>query len=848
MASPFKLFRKYQWLLLVVFGGVLMVVFVIGDALLPFVQGGGARPGDDVVVQTAYGNLHQSDMQELNSRRIRVRRFDEEMLRIADPSLEQNPAELQYQLDSKFLPAATPFIVAAYVLNHLADEMDVEISDAAINDYIRQRSDGKADYQDFERIKQQMNDLGVTRVTDNLLFEDLRYELRAVEMMRVLRGSAGAVPPGRQMDLDYLLRVSDLLLPSQQYELISQLASEAEVEALSLPIAELEKQIEAPESDTPLRRLFDQYKDVRPTPDSNKPGFRVPPQIKLEYLEAQFDQFAKANVTEEEIKAYYEENKDRDYKESFTPSFQPPEAQTQPPASRPTPPGPQTPIEPPMPEGETPAEPKEPAKQPAEATEPPAEDEKETSEASQAPAEEKQQPAEEEPATETKPETETKEDQQSSLLPFPLSQVAFLQAEAEPAKDEKPEAKESKPEDAKQEPKPEEDPQQQPTAAEPKSAEPTEEPKEPAEPEEPKVPVRPIEDLSLDRFYALEKPERYRPLDDRIRGQIRTILAGPLFKEKVEEVFAEIQKEMNLYGQKYASWEAAEKEGKLEVPKPEPLALGKYEEKYPWLQHFSSQENYTPLEIQDTPKLGEAVLINNSRKSLLAELFQTRDRLYVPLQAVVQQRNEAGNRFLVWKTDYIPEHVPEFEEVRDEVVTAWKHQQAMDKARELAEEVVKAAKEQSLAEVLEGDLKTKLREALGEKVSLEVEKPEAFTWKRPLAPIPNVPVVNSSVLGMQDPGDGFMKRVFGLKDGEATMATNQQETNLFVVRMIRRSDPSASLLRDPENTNGFQALIQQTLRDRLLPEALQYGILFDREFYEFIENRGGVKYVQPQGR
>ena len=56
MASPFRIFRKYQKTLLVVAGVMLMFVFVIGDSLVAYLGGGrggrgdGNRDADEVAV------------------------------------------------------------------------------------------------------------------------------------------------------------------------------------------------------------------------------------------------------------------------------------------------------------------------------------------------------------------------------------------------------------------------------------------------------------------------------------------------------------------------------------------------------------------------------------------------------------------------------------------------------------------------------------------------------------------------------------------------------------------------------------------------------------------------------
>src|SRR5262245_20536960 len=76
MASPFRVFRKYQKTLLAVAGVVLMFVFVVGDSLFQYFGGsrGAARSGDDTdakatAVHWDGGKLSNRQLDELVRRR-----------------------------------------------------------------------------------------------------------------------------------------------------------------------------------------------------------------------------------------------------------------------------------------------------------------------------------------------------------------------------------------------------------------------------------------------------------------------------------------------------------------------------------------------------------------------------------------------------------------------------------------------------------------------------------------------------------------------------------------------------------------------------------------------------------
>ena len=71
MSRVMHLFRKYQYMLLIVFGVLLMFVFVIGDALTGLMGGpgqGGSEQADEVVLTWKRGAVSGND---LYSQRVR---------------------------------------------------------------------------------------------------------------------------------------------------------------------------------------------------------------------------------------------------------------------------------------------------------------------------------------------------------------------------------------------------------------------------------------------------------------------------------------------------------------------------------------------------------------------------------------------------------------------------------------------------------------------------------------------------------------------------------------------------------------------------------------------------------
>ena len=74
MASPLSIFRKYQTVLLVVFGVVLMVAFVVAPSVLEYQRSAsrGGGPENAVVVDWRGGELRESDLASLRRNRALV--------------------------------------------------------------------------------------------------------------------------------------------------------------------------------------------------------------------------------------------------------------------------------------------------------------------------------------------------------------------------------------------------------------------------------------------------------------------------------------------------------------------------------------------------------------------------------------------------------------------------------------------------------------------------------------------------------------------------------------------------------------------------------------------------------
>ena len=144
--------------------------------------------------------------------------------------------------------------------------------------------------------------------------------------------------------------------------------------------------------------------------------------------------------------------------------------------------------------------------------------------------------------------------------------------------------------------------------------------------------------------------------------------------------------------------------------------------------------------------------------------------------------------YLFWKVGSEDERVPKFtdEGVREQVLTAWKFDQARKLALKKADELAKKAIES----------KKSLDEVFAGQTDLQIKRTGPFSWMT-LGNIPSLAYRMqprlSRVKNVDMAGDAFMRAVYGLKVGEVAVAPNHPETVFYLIR-LDDSQPSQKVL------------------------------------------------------
>ena len=294
----------------------------------------------------------------------------------------------------------------------------------------------------------------------------------------------------------------------------------------------------------------------------------------------------------------------------------------------------------------------------------------------------------------------------------------------------------------------------------------------------------------------------YLPLEEvaeRIRRQIASETVGLV----ISEAFGEIEQQFARYNEERVLAEAAALE-KGEEPQVPPM---------PNVQEVLN--DYAGMELKETELIGAVECDRETPfgASIASTRFDPQTGLQVNtlmqlaysgrmslLQPVRTSDFEGQKRFLVWITEEAEARTPELEEVREQVVAAWKQEQARPLAEARANELAEKAKagEGSLSEALADE-------------DVVIIDAGPFTWltrgSAPLSGSTQTPPLRlSEIDGVAQPGPDFMQAVFSQQPGETTVARNHPQTHVYVIRtkmfLVTEQSLHNEFLIDPTARGG----------------------------------------------
>jgi hypothetical protein len=812
MASPFSIFRKHQRVMLAAVTILAMIGFVF---FVPFGRGSNTTRGGGQGAEVAtwkFGTIYQSDV----NNRLYARRLVNEFIKYAfDDARGKGGFQTGRRLPQPF-PTDTPSMLTAILLQKKAEQMGIVISDAAINDFIdTEVTDNKLSGAEEMAVLQKFNTPTQTRLSQDQLFEALRFELQARNLERLLISDVAS--PGT---------------PEQRYDYFSRLYRKATIQVMPVAVKDFADKVPAP-NDAELRAFFEKYKDDLGNPNSPEPGFKKPARAKFQYFLAKQEDLIKEEkpkVTDDEIKDYYEKHKEQFRKSADEGTDSPdkskkPDAAAKPDASSksdsagksdqksdktekkpdasaggktgepgkdagkaatgaaPSPEKPAPEKTAPDKDAGTSAKPaagKAPDKVPADSKSPDAKAAGSGKSAALAPSS-RHRAAEEliALADGTPPAAPAAGAAKDNASPSPAKDAPGKDAQPAKTADKSPTA--NKPAagtadvgaDGK-------------SPADGKSTAPkTEAPKT----ETPKstVPGTGNPDMDLKPNEAPKKIAiiEYDSLDnEKVRDEIRTSIAREKVGQRIEDTFKALSTNVSSYGRKLSVW-AVKKDGDAPtLPDFQALAKAKgvqFEE----TGLISAQQAY------DTTELGKSFSISFSAEErpqqsyFVQQAFHSNIPNFSPYQTY---SSDDENNFLWWRIEFRDAYVPEFDKVKQEVLETWKLIEARKLALARAKEYADQANKQH----------SELKEMFQFDKNLHVSQIGPFTWMSQLSVAQNpeqpAPLRMTPITGVEKAGDEFMRTAFGLDGGSAGVAMNEPRTIAYVIQAIS-FDPAETVFR-----------------------------------------------------
>ncbi len=285
MAGSFGVFRQYEKAALAALAIMAMLAFFV---LPPFLQmGAGAGGSDPMAVSWNGGGLRESGLQ----RAVIMRKVMNQFLVETMAASGQDPSRMRLADDEKD-------VVDTILLAKEAEKNGVVVSNSAINQFLSEWTNDLVRPETFNGIVNQIG--GRMGISQQDVFEALRTVLMARRMESLLVGGVGfeGAPPGWRWD--YYRR----------------LEQGATIETVPVVVEKFVEKLPEP-TEPALRAFFEKYKDELPAARSPDPGFRQPHRARYDYLVAKADMFQdeeKKKVTDEQIKAFYEDRKAALYK------------------------------------------------------------------------------------------------------------------------------------------------------------------------------------------------------------------------------------------------------------------------------------------------------------------------------------------------------------------------------------------------------------------------------------------------------------------------------------------------------------------------------------------------------
>ena len=758
MASPLRAFRKYQKQMLVFFGVLLMIAFILGGVLtsMPNSNPGNREPQDSISVQWDGASYSQDELQSFLRLHILSQRFLAQLAQTAiaanaTPETDPSLLPVSNDQDSGIRDAANILLQADE-----AQRLGVTVNDVVVDNFLRRvgGDNGFTDGDYMVLLKESTSgQLSLSR-----LKEHLKIELAALRLQDIMFSGMGS-PGGQLNQVPMAGPPEPFVTPIAAVSSQEKTTNKATIQFVKIEVEPFLEQVKESPSNAEVRKLYEQGAVQFPSFQKNTPGFRVPDQAVIQWFKTDQDSFLPdvESITEERIVEEYNrrvEAKDLSVIDSGSDEEATPPAET---------------------EGN--AEPADGDAEPAEGDAEPAEGDAEPAEGDAEPAEDTSNPDTGETKEDASPEKEetSGSDEQSSLprskgTQFVSTRLSQEETEnqGETTQDETPqnneqvEAEETQKEEAGDPPA-----ENQEGEAPPSETEDVADTESPSETQE-ETEAQPSDESSGE---VEEVETKFKPLED-VRDDIIEDLRRQDAGEKRNAALESITETLNDYFIEYEIWQAEQIE---EPGSPAPTAPDFAKIAADYGIKFSETDGIVDFPTFNETELGQS-FSEIPRSQFNFQNFPTvAQTLFQNFRSTKQYQAKTTllRDYVYWISEKENQHVPTLEEAREDIVRYWKWDKAVELARDEA--------------------KSKLTEPDFSETAFESQP---FSWLSVGAgslgagggqlSLSTVDYLDGEELKELDTlGNEFMRTVFGLKVGDKGQAAiDALRENVFAVKVV----------------------------------------------------------------
>jgi hypothetical protein len=733
------------------------------DPIVDRLTGGGQTDSQDsVAVEWDGDELRESQLVQLRRGRMLLRSFLNTVRQVAAErgGIERVAMLPLYTDDQRLLELE---LLAAE-----ADNLGIEIGDGAVLDYLEQLADGTVSASEYGQLLRTSTN---SNLSESQLLDLMARELKAYKVLSMAQ--SGGYPASPIAAWDYYNRLNRFV----------------RAEMMPISVDDYLDEVEDP-NEIEVVEMYEKHKKDYPFPRNPEPGFRKREQRAFQYVKVDFDailEVEKAAVTDEEVKRYYDENKEQYRKvmsnddlslqgddKASAPGVDTAEetdAATNEDAE--SAPGgesavdavpeveetqsPDAPVETDTPEPNSGPDPSPTAlPQDDDAVPPPKDDDDE-----QPVQEDDEQPVHETVTEETDAAATNGDtvavDENDEASKADVATEAVEQPPAEATDDEATETE---------------------VVAEVIAAE---------EIEEADAATTAVEPSDLDPV-ANDEP-LYEALAD-VADDIRRAIASPRAQAKMNKILDDVKRELDKYHAERTIWEI-ELETDSEVEEP-PL---------PNVSAFADGDRVVvgdiplidSLQAEDY-ELGRAFDLDlrlGVQRKFAQTAFSDKTSPFNP--QVIPDFDIATSRFVYWMTDAKEEYVPDLDQVRSEVVQAIKRQRAVGLALKDAKTLAEKAGQQDAP----------LAASLPGRENAEFIDTGEISWVTPPMTEGATPQI-SVIPGVEDASPELRESLFRLAQGEVGYATNMPKTKVYIFR-VEEVNPPTEQRREQFLRNGVDA-------------------------------------------